>query len=250
MEQVLRFIADYQWWIYAVLGLVLLFYLRRAVVSRQQGVRSIFKLEQEQMHLRYSRSVMVSAFVLLLMVGVFMLGNPLNLTPAENTPEPSPSVTNGPLTAPTLTPTSPPPTITATPTATRVPPTSVSRPTATVSAGPTATQAPQVQPPACPDPNRRITSPGMNQVVQGSVAVRGTANHPNFDYYKIEVGQGTNPQQWTVVGDLHRAPVAGGVLETFNAGAYPPGVYTLRLVVVDITGNFPEPCRVTITVQQ
>jgi len=250
MEQVLRFIADYQWWIYGVLGFVLLFYLRRAVLARQQGVRSIFKLEQEQMHLRYSRSVMVSAFLLLVMVGVFMLGNPLNLTPAENTPEPSPVVTNGPLTAPTLTPTSPPPTITATPTATRVPPTQPARPTATVGAAPTATPAPQVQPPACPDPNRRITSPGMNQVVQGNVPVQGTANHPNFDYYKIEVGQGNNPQNWTVVGDLHRAPVSGGVLETFNSNAYPPGVYTLRLVVVDITGNFPEPCQVTITVQR
>jgi len=250
MEQVLRFIADYQWWIYAVLGLVLLFYLRRAIVSRQQGVRSIFKLEQEQLHLRYSRSVMVSAAVLLVMVSVFMLGNPLRLAPAT-TPEPSPSTTSGPLTAPTLTPTSPPPTITATATATRVPPTSPVRPTATAQVAAAATTAaPQVRPASCPDPNRRITAPGINQVVQGNVAVRGTADHPNFDYYKIEVGSGANPQQWTVVGQLHRAPVSGGVLETFNANAYPPGVYTLRLVVVDSTGNFPEPCQVTITVQR
>jgi len=248
MEQVLRFIADYQWWIYAVLGLVLLFYLRRAIISRQQGVRSIFKLEQEQLRLKYSRSVMVSAVVLLLMVSVFMLSNPLRLAPAAK-PDASPSTTSGPLSAPTLTPTSPPPTITATPTATRVLPTSPVRPTATSLVAATA-QAPQVRPAACPDPNRRITAPGMNQVVQGDVAVRGTADHPNFDYYKIEVGSGANPGQWTVVGQLHRAPVSGGVLETFNASAYPPGVYTLRLVVVDTTGNFPEPCQVTITVQR
>jgi hypothetical protein len=248
MEQVLRFIADYQWWIYGVLGLVLLFYLRRAIVSRQQGVRSIFKLEQEQMHLRYSRSVMVSALILLVMVSVFMVGNPLSSAP-EVTPEPSPSVTSGPLQAPTLTSTSAPPTITATATATTVPPTSPVRPTATTVAV-VATPVPQVRPAACPDPNRRITAPGINEVVQGNVTVRGTADHPNFDYYKVEVGPGANPQQWTVVGQLHRAPVRGGVLETFNAGAYPPGVYTLRLVVVDNTGNFPEPCQVTITVQR
>jgi hypothetical protein len=40
------------------------------------------------------------------------------------------------------------------------------------------------------------------------------------------------------------------VLETFNSGAYPAGTYTLRLVVVDQTGNYPEPCRVTITVRR
>jgi hypothetical protein len=98
----------------------------------------------------------------------------------------------------------------------------------------------------------RITSPGVNQVVQGNFAVRGTASHENFQYYKIEVGPGTNPgeQQWTVVGQLHNSPVNGGVLATFNTGAYPPGTYTLRLVVVDQTGNFPEPCRVTISVQR
>jgi hypothetical protein len=248
MEQALRFIADYQWWIYAVLGIVLLFYLRRAIVSRQQGVRSIFKLEQEQLRLRYSRSVMVSALILLVMVSVFMLGNPLRLAPAV-TPEPSPSTTGGPLLAPTLTPTAPPPTITATATATRVLPTPPNRPTATTGAA-VATEVPQARPAACPDPNRRITSPGINQVVQGNVPVRGTADHPNFDYYKLEVGLGTDPAQWTVVGELHRAPVSGGVLETFNAAAYPPGVYTLRLVVVDTTGNFPEPCQVTITVRR
>lgn len=247
MEQVLRFIADYQWWIYAVLGLVLLFYLRRAIVSRRQGMRSIFTLEQEQLRLRYSRSVIVSAVVMLVMVSIFMLGNPLRVVPAE-TPEPSPSTTSGPLSAPTLTPTSAPPTITATATATRVPPTPLVRPTATAQA--VATPALQVRPAACPDPNRRITSPGVNQVVQGNVSIRGTADHPSFDYYKVEVGSGTNPGQWTVVGQLHQSPVNDGVLETFNAAAYAPGVYTLRLVVVDMTGNFPEPCPVTITVQR
>jgi len=91
----------------------------------------------------------------------------------------------------------------------------------------------------------------VNQVVQGNVAVRGTANIDGFQYYKIEVGSGANPNdnQWTVVGQLHYNAVSGGVLETFNGGAYPAGTYTLRLVVVDRTGNYPEPCRVTIVVQ-
>ncbi len=248
MERVLGFLADYQWWIYGILGLILIFYLRRAILARREGARSIFKLEQEQARQRYGRSVTVSALILLTMVAVFLLSNPM-LPGASPTPEPTPTETSGPLTASTLTPTPPPPTITPTATPTLQRPTRPVRPTDTPEVVATATLV--VRPPTCPNPNVRITSPGMNQVVQGNVAIRGTANIADFQYYKIEVGPGANPkdQEWVVVGQLHSSPVDGGVLETLNGGAYPAGTYTLRLVVVDQTGNYPEPCRVTVTVQ-
>lgn len=247
MERVLEFVSNYQWWIFGILGLILLFYLRRALLARRDGARSIFKLEQEQARTRYSRSVIVSALVMILMVAVFVLSNPVMPVVAP-TPQPTETGTNGPLAASTLTPTPPPATMTPTPTATPVRPTRQKPPTPTSEVVGTPTVA--VRPAACPNPNVRITSPGMNQVVQGNVPVRGTANHESFQYYKIEIGQGNNPREWTVVGQLHQAPVNGGVLETFNANAYPSGIYALRLVVVDQTGNYPEPCQVTITVQR
>jgi hypothetical protein len=249
MEQVLAILADYQWVIYAILGIVLIFFLRRALLARRDGARALFKLEQEQARTRYSRSVTVSAVILLLLAGVFIISNPV-LPVSTPTPEPTATETTGPLAASTLTPTPPPATITPTATATQPLPTRPVRPTATPEAGVTPTLA--VRLPACPNPNVRITSPGVNQVVQGNVPVRGTANIANFQYYKVEVGAGGSPKdnEWTVVGNLHESPVSGGVLETFNAGAYPAGTYTLRLVVVDQTGNYPEPCRVTITVQR
>ena len=249
MEQALRLIADYQWWIYGLFGLILLFYLRRAILARRESIRSIFKLEQEQARGRYGRSVVLAAFALLLMGAVFGLTN--FMMPALNRPpDPTPTATTGPLVAPTLTSTPAPPTITPTATATLLRPSPPVRPTDTPAV--VATEAPQVQPPACPNPNVRLTSPGMNQVVQGNVPVRGTANLPNLQYYKVEVGPGANPRdhEWTVVGQLHNNAVVGGVLETFNSGAYPAGTYTLRLVVVDQTGNYPEPCQVTIAVQR
>lgn len=249
MERVLGILTDYQWWIYGVLGIILLFFLRRALLARREGARSLFKLEQEQARARYGRSVTVSAVILLLMATVFIASNPLLPAPSP-TPEPSPTETSGPLAAPTLTPTPLPATITPTATATQPRPTRPTKPTETPGAD--ATETPVVRPPACPNPNARITSPGLNQAVQGNVPIRGTANIANFQYYKVEVGPGSNPKdhQWTVVGHLHESPVSGGVLETFNSGAYPSGTYTIRLVVVDQTGNYPEPCRVTITVQR
>lgn len=248
MSAIVRILTDYQWVIYGVLGLLLLYYLRRALLARRESVRSIFKLEKEQAHARYSRSVWTLAFLILLMAGVFVLTNPLS-PPTVQTPEPTPTVTRGPLAAATLTPTPPRPTVTPTPSPSPV------RPTRTVAPSPTApapvTPTPVVRPPACPDPNVRITSPGVNQVVRGNVPIRGTATHERFQYYKIEIAPGPNPgdHEWTVVGQLHDDPVVGGVLETLNSAAYPPGTYTLRLVVVDQTGNFPEPCRVVVIVQ-
>jgi hypothetical protein len=112
------------------------------------------------------------------------------------------------------------------------------------------TNTPAIVPPTCSNLNVRLTSPGVNQEVRGNVPVRGTANIANFQYYKIEVGAGPNPQAWNVVGQLHHSPVVGGVLETFDSGTYPPGTYTLRLVTVDNSGNYPEPCRVTVVVKR
>ena len=249
MEQVLAILSEYQWLIYLVLGLALIFFLRRALLARRDGARSIFKLEQEQARTRYSRSVTICAVLLLLMAAAFIVSNPMLPEPVT-TPEPTPTETSGPLAASTLTPTPEPATITPTATPTRARPTRPPNPTETP--GAEATQAPVVSPPSCPNPNVRITSPGTNQVVQGNVAVRGTANIAEFQYYKVEVGPGSNPKdhEWTVIGTLHESPVSGGVLETFNSGAYPAGTYTLRLVVVDQTGNYPPPCRVTVTVQR
>ena len=248
MEQVRAILVEYQWLAYTILGIVLIFLIRRALLARRDGARSLFKLEQEQARTRYSRSVTASAVILLLIAAVFILSNPVLPGPTP-TLEPTPTETSGPLVAATLTPTPPPATITPTATATPLRPTRPVRPTDTPSAD--VTETPVVSMAACPNPNVRITFPGTNQVVQGNVPVRGTANVPNFQYYKVEVGPGSNPRdnQWTVVGNLHQSPVSGGVLETFNSGAYPAGTYTLRLVVVDQTGNYPEPCRVTVTVQ-
>lgn len=249
MEQVLRLVAEYQWWIYGVLGLVLLFYLRRALLARRAGARSIFALEQEQAHQRYTRSVVAAALAFVVLAAIFVLSNPIELPgPATSTPSPTASATNGPLAVSTLTATPNPPTSTPTATPTIARPTRLAMPTATVPAAELPT--PVVHPPSCPDPNVRITSPGVNQTVRGSVAVRGTAMHDQFQYYKIEIGVGGDPQNWAVVGQLHYNTVNNGLLETLNSGGYAPGRYTLRLVVVDQTGNYPPPCQVTIDIQR
>jgi hypothetical protein len=145
---------------------------------------------------------------------------------------------------PTATPTAAPLLV---PTATPQPPAPVELPTPTPE--PTAPPAAVVAP-VCPDARAVITSPGVNQVVSGTVEVIGTAAHERFQYYKLEYAPGADADATATFAFLSeaRVPVNGGVLTSFDSASLGNGVYTLRLTVVDNTGNFPPPCMVTVVI--
>ena len=69
-----------------------------------------------------------------------------------------------------------------------------------------------------------------------------------MSYYKLEFGAGTNPSVWSYF-DGGENPVQGGRLGSLNAETLPPGTYSIRVVVVDNTGNYPPPCQTTIKVK-
>jgi hypothetical protein len=93
-----------------------------------------------------------------------------------------------------------------------------------------------------------ITSPGINAQVSGMVPIIGTAEHENFKFYKLESGVGADPGVWSYFDGGDR-PVKGAQLGTLNAGALAPGTYSVRIVVVDASGNFPPPCQTTIVIR-
>lgn len=138
---------------------------------------------------------------------------------------------------------------TPTPVATTSPLTGTPTVTTTVLA--TSTR-PAVVAAQCPVPSAAITSPGVNQVVSGTVNIRGTATHENFDYYKLEYAVGANANQavaeYRYFAGAH-TPVTNNLLGVFESRNLPNRAYTLRLTVVDKTGNFPPPCQVTVLVQ-
>jgi hypothetical protein len=137
--------------------------------------------------------------------------------------------------------------------ATQAPATPRPRPTAkpqpTAAPLPTATvAAPVVVAPQCPDPNAVISAPGLNAEVSGMVPILGTAANQQMRYYKLEFGVGATPAVWSYfAGGEHS--VDNGRLGTLNAGALAPGTYSVRVVVVDATGNYPPPCQTTIVVK-
>jgi hypothetical protein len=97
----------------------------------------------------------------------------------------------------------------------------------------------------------RITSPAGGQRVNGLVSVVGTAQFDpsQVQYYKLEIGSGRSPTEWTTFGTTHSQPVSNGVLEQLHADALPTGDYIIRLVLVGHDGNFiGSPHAVLITV--
>ena len=92
------------------------------------------------------------------------------------------------------------------------------------------------------DIQAKIDSPLPNSSLQGRVQVKGSAVHPQFNFYKVEFGPGENPadDQMSIIGAIREEQVADNVLETWDTTLIPDGTYTLRLRVVDITGNYQE----------
>jgi len=86
----------------------------------------------------------------------------------------------------------------------------------------------------------QIISPEVNTEVRGMVPIVGSASVPNFDYYKIEFGHGSDPSQWALIGSMHEAPVINDQLELWDTTGHPDGIYTLRLRAVKKDGNYGE----------
>ena len=112
-----------------------------------------------------------------------------------------------------------------------------------------ATQQP-LQPALC-NPNVKITFPRQGEVLNGvgTFNILGTASISNFQFYKLELGIGERPLEFSSIDEVQREPVVGGILmRDWNTGALPEGTYTLRLTVVDNQGQFPQPCDVVIKI--
>ena len=99
----------------------------------------------------------------------------------------------------------------------------------------------------CSNPNATITRPQTGSLVREWLIINGTAVRENFDYYKIEYQiPGDNEWNWLFTGET---PVTQGNLMSLDltTAPFPPGVYNIRLIVVDTTGNYyPDPCQISI----
>jgi len=101
----------------------------------------------------------------------------------------------------------------------------------------------------CSDPAARISAPNAGSIVDFSaLTVRGTASHPNFGYYTLEIAQVAGGEAMSQIGGVVRQPVTNGVLGTngsrlANAAA---GRYVIRLTVYLKDGSALPTCEVPV----
>lgn len=238
MTVFVEFLAKIAIWIYLACGVVMIFYLRAILVAWRERSAALHIAEKEAATSRAYRSVVAIGGLLLVMgVVAFIVAfaPALERLHGEELPE-SMLVTPPPALSPLP--------VTPTPT--------LERPTRSAGVVPTIpafiTPSPSPTEPSlassCPNPQARITSPGMGARVEGVVEIWGTADIENFWYYKVEFAVGANPAEdgWHFIGPERsdaKEPIINGHLVTWDTSGLSPGVYSLRLVVVDVTGNYP-----------
>jgi hypothetical protein len=92
-----------------------------------------------------------------------------------------------------------------------------------------------------------ITSPKPGDPgVSGTIKITGTADVPNFGFYKYEVAP-MGSQNWATIA-ANRVIVKNGDLGEWNTASVTNGDYFLRLVVIDNVGTALEPCVIAVRV--
>lgn len=98
-------------------------------------------------------------------------------------------------------------------------------------------------------PRVNISNPGNGATVSGTITIQGTADVPDFFFYKLEItGPETGGNWASLLSSVIQQPVQNGILGTANLGSWTNGEYTLRLTVVDGTSNEVGSCLIGITV--
>lgn len=95
---------------------------------------------------------------------------------------------------------------------------------------------------ALAQPQGLITSPRDRASVRGLVPIEGSATHPQFQKYEVHYGLEPNPNdQWTpITGSPFLVPVVQGRLALWDTTVIPDGIYSLRLRLVRLDGNYDE----------
>jgi hypothetical protein len=223
MAAIYQFLGTYEVLIYIVLAIGGIFTLRWLWWSWSEWRQAVYSLEKEFALRRLGRAIASLTLILVLFCGELM-------------------------TASFIIPSLPASFFIATPTLDLL-----ATPTGTISAE-LATQIALTPRPVptilggegCLPESLQISSPRPGTEISGIVEIQGTADIPNFGFYKYEVAP-LNSDTWATIS-AGREVVVNNLLGEWDTTALTPGDYQLRLVVTDNQGQSLSPCIIPIRV--
>jgi hypothetical protein len=226
MEEALSFFRALEAWIYLLLGLGGLIYLRKFIIAWQELRGAAFGLERESAQARLNQAASVLVLLLTMAVAEFVLVS--FIAPAVPGANPLPTATLNVLASPTTT--------------LAADSTQVLEGGPTVSPNPTSSVAGS----GCISGQIEITAPQNGASISDVVAVNGSATIPDFGFYKIEMKRPDQSSWLTVLAG--NQPVTGGELGQWDTRRIPPGQYELGLIAYDNQAKPSDLCVIQVSI--
>ena len=226
VEEAISFFRAFEAWIYLVIVIVGLYQIRRFILAWQELRDATFGLERESAQARLNQSASILVLLLTMAVAEFILVSFIApIIPEANV-----------LPTPTLD-------LLATPT------TTLPADAMPVEEGEEVI-APQLTefalPSGCIPGQIEIISPQNGEQVSGVVPIIGTADIPNFGFYKFEIKR-PDETVWLTI-QAGNSVVKADKLGDWDTSRLVPGEYQLGLVVVDNQAQASPACIVQINV--
>ena len=230
MAEALQFFKTNEVWIYLLLGVGAIIYIRKFSLAWQEARGAIFGLERDSAQNRLIQATGILVLLVMMAVAEFVLVSFLAPMVPGASPLPTPTID-----------------LLATPTITLE-----AGEAAPEGSDPLVTEQPlptiALDVSSCIPGEIMITAPADEASLEGEVEIRGTADITDFGFYKIEVARRLEPLWLTI--QAGRNPIQDEVLvANWDTSALPPGDYVLQLVVVDSQGNNLPPCRISVRVE-
>jgi hypothetical protein len=264
MDEALRFFRTYEVWIYLLLGLGGLIYLRKFILAWQELRGAGFGLERDSAQARLNQSASALVLLFTLVIIEFVLVSFIAPTMPGATPLLTPTLdllATSTITLPASTPgtalaTAP----LGTAPAGTVEPAGLGLSAATGLPADALAGTPAAVPAATLGPGTPLAGGGClpGQVfiahplegteINGTVPITGTVDIPNFGFYKFEMRpQGGSDTSWLTILAGNEARQDAN-LGSWNTTLLPPGNYELGLVVTDNQGKSLPACVVNVRI--
>lgn len=223
-EDFLRLAKDWEVFIYLILGILIVWQIRKFSLAWGELRSAAFGLERESAQAKLNWSISMLIFVFL--IGVVEFGLVSFVVPTVPEASPLPTSTLDLLATPTIT----------------------LEPGAQAQAAEAAPiSVEDSQNTGCIPLSVDIISPANDETIRDIVEIIGSADIPNFGFYKFEMASLNDPSWLTIqAGDVITRE---GRLGYWDTTRLTPGDYALRLVVTDNQGQAAEPCVIQVRVE-